>query len=90
MINDDVLGEYIYISKVIYPNVVIFYQDKKVIKSTEVKDVNSEIVKILHQLKCEDSEYGKYIINNIETILEVILNKNGVLKFSISIGVNNE
>ena len=85
---DGLLGEYIYITKTMYPNVFIFYNDKKVIKSEEVSDVKKNIEIIANKLKCKDSDYCEYVLNNIERIQEVVFNKNGLIRFSM--GVNDE
>lgn len=85
MLNKNMVGEYIFISKKIYPNVVMFYKDKDIIKSTEVTDANNQIISLIKQLHHEDSEYGKYVIENIEFIKEVILTKKGVSTFKIGL-----
>lgn len=79
---NDLLGEYIYISKLMYPNVVIFYKDKKVIKSQEISDVETNIKKIASSLNCLDSEYTKYVLDNLDLVEEVVFNKNGLIRFS--------
>lgn len=79
---NDLLGEYIYISKNIYPNVVIFYKDKNVVKSEEVSDVKKNIEIIAKSLNCLDSDYYKYVIENINLVEEVVFNKDGLIRFS--------
>lgn len=80
---DGLLGEYIYISKLMYPNVVIFYNNKKVLKSEEITKVEANIKGIAKSLNCLDSEYVKYVLANLDDVEEVVFNKDGLVRFSI-------
>lgn len=81
----DMIGEYIYCTKSMYPNCIIFYKDKKVQKHTETNDLNNQINSLCKQLKCEDSDYAKYVLKNIDEIEEVVFNKNGLIRFSVKV-----
>ena len=77
------LGEYIYISKLMYPNVVIFYNNKKVLKSEEITNIEANIKGIAKSLNCLDGEYVKYVLANLDDIEEVVFSKDGLVRFSI-------
>jgi hypothetical protein len=80
---DGLLGEHIYISKLMHPNMVIFYRDKKIIKTEEISNVTNNIKIIAESLNCLDSDYTRYVLDNILDIQEVVFNKNGLIRFSL-------
>lgn len=81
---DDMIGEYIYISTMIYPPTAIWYYNKTVQKSEPIKDFVAYTKSILNQLKLEDElGYFDYINNNADKVTEIVINENGIVKFSI-------
>jgi len=82
---EDMVGEYILCTKKMYPNCVMFYKNKDIEKYIETNDVNSKIESLCNQLKCKESDYAKYVLNNLNEIEEVVFNKDGLIRFSIKV-----
>ncbi len=75
-------GEYIYISKNIYPTTAIFYNNNKIIKSEQVDDFDNYVKTIIEMVNNKDNELNKIIFSY--DVHEIILNKIGVAKFSFN------
>jgi hypothetical protein len=86
-ITDDMVGEYIYISNELMPPSVIYYKDKKIVKTEKLSSMKEYLQKIEKVLKLEGDEFFEYITNNSDDILEIVVNQNGVVKFSLG-GIN--
>lgn len=84
----NVLGEYIYITRKSYPLKAYFYKDKEVIKTLEIKSISEFVNAISTKMQIQNCQFVRYIIDNEENINEVVIDKIGILKFTI--GVNNE
>ncbi len=81
-IEEGMLGEYIHLTKEIYPPVCIYYNNRKVLKSEEVSDIIAHAKQLLKQLKIED-KYIQSVENLGDDVLEIIIDENGINRFSL-------
>ncbi|MGB1226450.1 MAG: hypothetical protein ACPG9K_01050 [Poseidonibacter sp.] len=84
-ITDDCIGEYIHVSKMIYPNSAMYYKDKDFIKQDNIESVASFIEYIFNALKLNKDEIYDYIYNNENSIEEVIIDENGIKRFTLKL-----
>ena len=80
----DMFGDYIYISKNIHPITALYYRNNKMIKSEPVGNFDKYVKHILSVVKNKDNELNKMILNY--DVHEVIINDEGVVRFSINGG----
>lgn len=80
----DMLGDYIYISKDIYPITAVYYRDKKVLKSDSVDNYYDYVKKILSVIKCTDNDFNEIFFNYDSH--EVVIDNDGIARFSIDNG----
>lgn len=80
---NNMVGDYIFISKNIYPTTAIYYRNKKVLKSEQVDDFNLYIANILSKINRDDYMFND-LINKFD-IYEVIITEKGVIKLSMEV-----
>ncbi len=80
----DMFGEYIYISKNIYPTTALFYNNNKFIKSEQIEDFDSYVKMIIDMVNNDKNEFNSTIFNY--DVHEIILNETGVARFSLHNG----
>jgi len=78
------LGDYIYISKDIYPITAIYYRDKKVLKTDNVGNYYDYIKNILSIIKNTTNEFNDIFFNYDSH--EVVIDNDGIARFSIDNG----
>lgn len=79
---ENMTGEYVYITKEMYPPVMIFYKDKKVLKSQEITDIISASSDILHQL-CLPNKHMKDLEQFKDDVLEILIDKTGIIAYTL-------
>ena len=77
----DIKGECIYISKIL--SSLIMYDDGILIDTKPITNFTVTFNGLCKKLKCEDSDFAKSIINNIDSVDEVVFTSEGIKTFSL-------